>query len=72
MKDYGRLKNRVLALQTEMPRYDKLKEIQWKKVVRSVGKTGWGLGEFSLQFFLILVFSKFFLTGLANLPNIGT
>ena len=46
MKDYGRLKNRVSALQVEMPRYDKLREIRWKKVLRSVGKTGSGFGEY--------------------------
>ncbi len=35
----------MAGLQVEMPRYDKLKEIRWKKVLRSVGKTGWGFGE---------------------------
>ena len=49
MKDYGRLKNRVSALQVEMPRYDKLREIRWKKVLRSVGKTDWGFGEYMYE-----------------------
>ncbi len=48
MKDYGRLKNRVSGLQVELPRYEKLREIRWKQVLRSVRKTGWGFGESAL------------------------
>ena len=48
MKDYGKLKNRVTELQVEMPRYEKLKEIRWSKVLRSVRRTGWGFGKIKL------------------------